>query len=76
MTLRLRSIETLDDDRYELTFDAEDGSTETVVCQVFDHKGITGVQPEPDVFMTGQADAREVTRAVLAYRQAHPPPAS
>lgn len=39
------------------------------VCRVATHKGREYVQPEPDVFMTGQVPAREVVAAVLQYHR-------
>ena len=69
MTLRLREIRPLGGSRYAVTFDAEDGTTRQVECRVFEHRGVTSVRPEPDVFMTGEANAREVTAAVLGYHR-------
>ena len=69
MTLRLREIRALGGSRYEVTFEADDGTTRLVECRVFEHRGVTSVRPEPDVFMTGEANAREVTAAVLGYHR-------
>jgi hypothetical protein len=66
MTLRLTHITALGPDRYELTLETQDGHSERVTCRVFDHHGTTGVRYEPDPFVTGRANAREVTAAVLA----------
>ena len=44
-------------------------STERVVFTVFEDRGVTSVQPEPDIFMQGRALAREVTSEVLAYHR-------
>jgi len=68
--LKLREIRAVGPDRYEVTFDAEDGSERRVACRVFEHRGVTSVRPVPDVFMTGEADAREVTAAVLGFHRA------
>ncbi len=70
MTLRLREIRPVGPDRYAVTFDAEDGGTRAVECRVFEHRGVMSIRPEPDVFMTGEANAREVTAAVIGYHRA------
>jgi hypothetical protein len=73
VTLRLQQIRALGPDQYELTFQGEDGSSELVVCRVFQHRGITGVRYDPDVFVTGRGNAREVTAAVLHYHRERGP---
>lgn len=70
MTLRLREVRALGPDRYEVTFDAEDGTEKRVAFRVSESKGVTTARPEPDVFMTGEANAREVTAAVLGFHRA------
>lgn len=69
MTLKLREIRASGPDRYTVTFDAEGGAVRTVECRVSEHRGVLSVRPEPDVFMTGEASAREVTAAVLGYHR-------
>ena len=51
--LKLREIRAVGPDRYEVTFEEEDGSERRVACRVFEHRGVTSVRPVPDVFMTG-----------------------
>ena len=66
MSVEIQSIRPLDEQRYEVDLQV-DGTHTTVVCRVATHKGREYVQPEPDVFMTGQVPAREVVAAVLQY---------
>ena len=70
MTLSLREIHAVGPDRYEVTFVSEDGTERRVAFRVAEHRGVPTVRPEPDVFMTGEADAREVAAAVLGFHRA------
>ena len=70
MTLTLRQTRALGPDRYALTLAGDDGGVRMVECRVIEHGGVSAVRPDPDVFMTGEADAREVTAAVLRFHHA------
>jgi hypothetical protein len=67
--LRLRQITTVGPNRYEGLFDGDQGETERVVFTVFEDRGVTSVQPEPDIFMQGRAMAREVAAEVLSHHR-------
>lgn len=70
--LRLRDIQALGDDRYDVTFADEQGATERAVCRVFRHKGVFGIDMEPDLIMGAEApriDSREVARAVIDFHK-------
>lgn len=72
MSLQMREIRAVGDDRYEVTFDKEDGTVERVICRVFTHKGIQAIRMEPDIVMTSEPspiNSREVAAAVIAYHQ-------
>jgi len=74
MALRLRDIRALGDDRYEVSFSDERGATELVVCRVFRHKGVFGIDMEPDLVMGSEpprVDSREVAAAVIDYHKRH-----
>ncbi len=69
MTLLPWRITTASSGAYEVEF--RDGQLVKVVqCHVVEHDGIWGVQPDPDIFMTGEADARAVSAAVVALHKA------
>jgi hypothetical protein len=70
MRLTLRETGSLGPDRYQVTLAGADGGVRLVECRVIEHRGVWAVRPEPDVFMTGEADAREVTAAVLRFHRA------
>lgn len=65
----VRSIVPLGDDVYEVVVPTREGDR-TIRCTILDEDGIRGILPEPDLFMTGLADARSVTAAVLAFHDA------
>lgn len=44
-------------------------SSLTFQCTITKDGGIQGVQPEPDVFMTGQVFARDIAGPVLMFHQ-------
>lgn len=72
MSLSLREIKALGNDKYEVMFCDSDGATEKVICTVFQHKGVTAVKMEPDLVMSNQPpriNSREVTQAVLDYHR-------
>jgi hypothetical protein len=68
VSVEIQSIRPLDEQRYEVGV-LVDGTQTTVVCRVATHNGREYVQPEPDVFITGQVPAREVVAAVLQYHR-------
>jgi hypothetical protein len=54
---------------YELVLQSG-GADRRIRCTVVERDGIRAVQPEPDVFMTGELPARAVSAAVLAFHDA------
>ncbi len=69
MTLLPWRITTASSGVYEVEF--RDGQMVKVVrCHVVEHHGIWLVQPDPDIFMTGEADARAVSAAAVALHKA------
>lgn len=66
MSFLIRAVHPLDDHRYEVTFEV-DGAPTTIVCEVATHDGRPFVRPDHDVFMTGQAPARDLVSAVLDF---------
>jgi hypothetical protein len=50
-----------------------DGTQSIVVCRAATRNSREYVQPEPDVFITGQVPAREVVAAVLQYHRDRSP---
>lgn len=59
MRYRLHAIEALGSSTYAVAF-VVDGEKSTVRCTVVEHDGIRVVQPELDIFMTGDVVARDV----------------
>jgi hypothetical protein len=68
VSVEIQSIRPLDEQRYEVVLPV-DGVPTTVVFRVATHAGIEYVEPEPDVFVTGQVPAREVVAAVLKFHR-------
>ena len=72
MSLRLRQIRALGENRYEVTFDEDGRTAERIVCRVFARKGVSGIRMEPDIVMTrepARINSQEVAAAVLAYHR-------
>lgn len=79
MSLSLREIKALGNDKYEVTLADPAGATEHVVCTIFQHKGVTGIKMEPDLVMSSQPpriNSREITQAVLDYHHKQQTPES
>ncbi len=71
MTYQLRAVEVLEPGIYMARFEDSDAATPVIVrCTVISHEGISGVQPEPDIFMSGKASARAVSAVVIAFDHA------
>jgi hypothetical protein len=67
---KLREIQPLTKDTYQVLFDTEEGDVECVVCRVVAKGGAMAVQPTPDIFMGKKpppVNSREVAAAVIAF---------
>jgi hypothetical protein len=69
VTTGIRAIEVVGPGTYELALAGEPPGRR-VRCTVVERGGVRAVQPEPDVFITGELPARPVAAAVLAFHDA------
>jgi len=67
--LRPTSIRQIDKSTYEVTF-ASATDLVLVRCSVESGRGGLGILPTPDVFISGDANSRAVTAAVIAFHKA------
>jgi hypothetical protein len=70
MRLRIKGISAIADYEYEAQFEDEDGKLVLVRFEVSSGEGPRSIQVDPDIFMPGQANARDINAVVAALHQA------
>ena len=70
MKLRPKNISAIGEYDYKIVFDDPGGQELIVRFHIEFGRGVPLVQPDPDIFMDGRANTKEITAAVMAFHHA------